>query len=142
MPKFSKASLDRLLSTHEDLQRLFFEVIDHYDCSILEGIRSPERQRELVRTGKSKTLNSKHLKGWAVDVVPCNPIDWSAQGQERMRHFAGFVFGVAAGLGIVDRLRWGGDWDGDAMTKGDGLRDQSFMDLPHFELTRVDDDET
>jgi len=141
MPKFSKASLDRLLTVHEDLQRLFFEVIDHYDCSILEGIRSPERQRELVRTGKSKPLNSKHLKGWAVDVVPY-PIDWSTRGQERMRHFAGFVFGVAAGLGIVDRLTWGGDWKNTARSQAGGLRDQSFMDLPHFELTRVDDDET
>ena len=131
MPKFSSSSMERLLSAHPDLQRLFLEVIKHYDCTVLEGIRTMERQRELVRTGKSKTLASKHLKGWAVDVVPY-PIDWSAQGQERMRHFAGFVFGVAAGIGMIDRLRWGGDWDGDAMTRGDGLRDQSFMDLPHL----------
>lgn len=140
MPKFSSSSMERLLSAHPDLQRLFLEVIKRYDCTVLEGIRTMERQRELVRTGKSKTLASKHLKGWAVDVVPCNPIDWSAQGQERMRHFAGFVFGVAAGIGMIDRLRWGGDWDGDAMTRGDGLRDQSFMDLPHFELTGVEDE--
>ena len=139
MPKFSSSSMERLLSAHPDLQRLFLEVIKRYDCTVLEGIRTMERQRELVRTGKSKTLASKHLKGWAVDVVPY-PIDWSAQGQERMRHFAGFVFGVAAGLGMIDRLRWGGDWDGDAMTRGDGLRDQSFMDLPHFELTGVEDE--
>lgn len=139
MPKFSSSSMERLLSAHPDLQRLFLEVIKHYDCTVLEGIRTMERQRELVRTGKSKTLASKHLKGWAVDVVPY-PIDWSAQGQERMRHFAGFVFGVAAGIGMIDRLRWGGDWDGDAMTRGDGLRDQSFMDLPHFELTGVEDE--
>tara|TARA_R100001594_G_scaffold25875_3_gene50429 strand:+ start:13753 stop:14148 length:396 start_codon:yes stop_codon:yes gene_type:complete len=131
--------MERLLSAHPDLQRLFLEVIKRYDCTVLEGIRTMERQRELVRTGKSKTLASKHLKGWAVDVVPY-PIDWSAQGQERMRHFAGFVFGVAAGIGMIDRLRWGGDWDGDAMTRGDGLRDQSFMDLPHFELTGVEDE--
>ncbi len=139
MPKFSSSSMERLLSAHPDLQRLFLEVIKRYDCTVLEGIRTMERQRELVRTGKSKTLASKHLKGWAVDVVPY-PIDWSAQGQERMRHFAGFVFGVAAGIGMIDRLRWGGDWDGDAMTRGDGLRDQSFMDLPHFELTGVEDE--
>tara|TARA_Y100000593_G_C4188422_1_gene275593 strand:- start:85 stop:480 length:396 start_codon:yes stop_codon:yes gene_type:complete len=131
--------MERLLSAHPDLQRLFLEVIKRYDCTVLEGIRTMERQRELVRTGKSKTLASKHLKGWAVDVVPY-PIDWSAQGQERMRYFAGFVFGVAAGIGMIDRLRWGGDWDGDAMTRGDGLRDQSFMDLPHFELTGVEDE--
>ena len=82
-------------------------------------------------------MASKHLAeplSMAVDVVPY-PVEWNRQGQERMRHFAGFVFGVASQLGITD-LRWGGDWDGDVWTSRDGLRDQSFMDLPHYELNR------
>ena len=34
-----------------------------------EWYRTPERQKELVATGKSKTLNSFHLKGLAVDLI-------------------------------------------------------------------------
>ena len=136
MPSFSSRSQERLDTCHPDLVALFTEVIKHYDCTVLEGSRSQERQRELVRTGKSKTMNSKHLTSpsLACDVVPY-PIDWSRLGQERMRHFAGFVFGVASQLGLA--IRWGGDWSGDAMLTRDGLRDQSFMDLPHYELKNV-----
>jgi len=137
MPSFSQRSIKRLHTCHPDLVILFKAVIKHYDCTVIEGHRSEERQRELVRTGKSKTMKSKHLTkpySLAVDVVPY-PVEWNRRGQERMRHFAGFVFGVASQLGI-EGLRWGGDWDGDVWTRRDGLRDQSFMDLPHFELNR------
>lgn len=137
MPNFSQRSLGHLHTCHPDLVVLFKAVIKRYDCTVLEGQRTEERQRELVRTGKSKTMASKHLAeplSMAVDVVPY-PVEWNRQGQERMRHFAGFVFGVASQLGITG-LRWGGDWDGDVWTSRDGLRDQSFMDLPHYELNR------
>ncbi len=134
MPVFSSRSKSRLATCHPDLVKLFTEVVKHYDCTVLEGQRSQERQKELVRTGKSKTMNSKHLTkpySLAVDVVPY-PIEWNRRGRQRMRHFAGFVFGVASSMGIG--LRWGGDWDGDVWTTRDGLVDQSFMDLPHYEL--------
>ena len=130
MPKFSRRSKAHLDTCDPRLIRLFSEVVKHYDCTILEGQRTEERQRELVATGKSKTLFSKHLAqplSMACDVMPF-PIRWDRVGAERARHFAGFVFGVASQLGI-EGLRWGGDWDGDR-----DLRDQSFMDLPHYEL--------
>lgn len=134
MPKFSQRSKDRLNTCHSDLVKVFTEVVKYYDCTVIEGQRSPERQAELVRQGKSKTLKSKHLVtplSFAVDVVPY-PIEWNRRGQQRMRHFAGFVFGIASQMGV--NLKWGGDWDGDVWTKRDGLADQSFMDLPHYEL--------
>ena len=138
MPKFSKRSRGRLDTCHPRLITLFDQVIKSYDCTILEGYRGKQAQDEMLRSGRSK-LNypkSKHNSSpsLAVDVVPY-PINW--QNTERMRHFAGFVFGVASVMGI--RLRWGGDWDGDVMTTDNGLRDQSFMDLPHFELIPEDD---
>lgn len=136
MPKFSAKSWAKLDGCHGDLVTLFSEVIKFYDCTVLEGQRTPERQAELVRKGMSKTLKSKHLAlplAHAVDVVPY-PIEWNRRGQERMRHFAGFVFGVASQLGISERIRWGGDWDGDALTTKDGLRDSNFLDLPHWEI--------
>ena len=60
----------------------------------------------------------------AVDVCPY-PIDWN--NKERFYHFAGYVKGIADSMGI--KIRWGGDWDGDTV-----FDDQSFHDLPHFEL--------
>ena len=78
----------------------------------------------LVEQGKSKTMNSKHLTGKAVDVAPY-PIDWN--DRERFTYFAGYVMGIAAKMGI--KLRWGGDWDRDH-----NLKENSFDDLPHFEI--------
>lgn len=126
MPRFSTRSEDELKTCHPNLQRLFREVVRHFDCSVLEGQRSHEEQIENVRRGVSKTLNSKHVRdpSLAVDVAPY-PVDW--QDIERFRAFGGFVLGIASQLGIP--IRWGGDWSMDWI-----FRDQTFIDLPHFEL--------
>ena len=124
MPSFSKQSLARLNSTDERLVKVFTEVVKYFDCTILEGKRTVDRQKMLVEQGKSKTMNSKHLTGKAVDVAPY-PIDWN--DRERFTYFAGHVMGIASKMGI--KLRWGGDWDRDTQVK-----DNSFDDLPHFEI--------
>ena len=129
MPKFSKKSRDKLATCHPLLQEVFSKVIEHVDCTIIEGVRSIETQEEYVRSGKSKTMNSKHLKqsdGWshAVDCI-AYPIRWD--DWKRNYLFAGYVKGVAAALGIS--LRIGADWNGNFR-----VDDQSFHDLPHFEL--------
>lgn len=124
MYKFSDASLAELQTVDERLQAVFMEVIKHWDCQVLDGIRTIEEQRKNVQKGVSKTMGSKHLTGMAVDVAPY-PVNW--KDTERFYAFGGFVIGVATMMGI--KLRWGGDWDSDR-----DLRDQTFMDLPHFEL--------
>jgi hypothetical protein len=126
MPQFSARSTAVLDTTHPDLQRLMRRVVLRYDITVLPdgGKRTPERQRELVNTGKSKTLNSKHLTGRAVDVAPY-PIDWD--DRERFALLGGYVIGLAESMSIP--LRWGGDWDGDF-----NMREHSFSDMPHFEL--------
>ena len=60
----------------------------------------------------------------ALDVCPY-PIDWN--DKDRFYNFAGLVKGIAISMDI--KIRWGGDWDGD-----NDLKDQTFFDLPHFEL--------
>ena len=127
--KFSKVSAARLATCHPDLQRLFNDVIKHWDCSVTYGIRTEEEQTQMVAKGKSKTINSKHLRqadgySHAVDVVPY-PVDW--KDHRRFYYFGGFVLGTAKKLGIP--IRWGGDWNGNLEVK-----DQNFNDLPHFEL--------
>jgi len=126
--KFSETSKKRLDTCHTDLQRVFYEVVKQFDCSILDGHRGKERQNAYFRARKSKKQwpNSKHntYPSLAVDVAPY-PIDWD--DLERFRYFAGYVMGIAHSMGI--RLLWGGDWDGDT-----DLKDQTFNDLCHFEL--------
>lgn len=128
MPEFSQKSRERLGTCHSDLQGLFIAVAETYDCTVIEGHRSNERQDSLFAEGKSKlrggqsTHNSRPSMG--VDVAPY-PIDW--KDSRRFYHFAGFVEGVASGLGL--KIRWGGDWDSDK-----DFNDQNFNDLVHFEL--------
>ena len=128
MPYFSKRSKSRLSTCDERLQEVFTEVIKHVDCSVLEGHRSKERQNKLYDEGRTKVKypNGRHNSSpsKAVDVTPY-PVDW--EDRERQTLFAGFVIGIARGMGI--RLRWGGDWDMDFQ-----VMDNRFDDFPHFEV--------
>jgi len=155
MPKFGKSSTDKLMTCHKDIRKLFNKVVQKYDCTVLEGARTLERQKELFNSGRSKTMNSKHLRvngvSRAIDCVPY-PISWGELEERKLRfalenrtdnlselmndykiayarfyHFAGYVKGVAEEMNI--KIRWGGDWNGNF-----DLKDQTFFDLPHFEL--------
>ena len=118
MNVFSSSSEDKLATCHPDLIRLFNAVLKDEDCTIIEGHRSMERQKQLFRDGKSKTLASNHLSvpSNAVDVMPY-PIDWEdALGQHK---FATIVYRKAIELNI--KVRWGGNF-------------KSFYDAPHWEI--------
>jgi len=126
MAHFSQRSLDHLKTCDERLQRLFEKIVMYFDCTIIEGHRTHERQLELFQNKATRTMNSKHLAtpSKAVDVAPY-PIDW--ENLKRFYHFAGFVRAFALNYRIP--IRWGGDWDSD-----NDLDDQKFNDLVHFEL--------
>jgi len=131
MYKFSKRSLERLETCHPDIQKICKELIKIMDVTVLEGVRTKEQQEEYVRTGKSKTMNSKHLKqadgySHAVDLAPF-PIDW--KDAERFAYMQGMVRGIALQMGI--EIRSGIDWDSDGQVK-----DHTFFDGPHFELKK------
>lgn len=133
MPKYGTRSRNNLATAHPELQRLFNEVIKYYDCSILCGHRTKEEQEKVYNEGRSKVRwpNSKHNANpsKAVDAVPwfSNEPHIRWHDKAKFYEFGGFVQGVAATMGI--KIRWGGNWDSD-----DELHDQSFFDLPHFEL--------
>ena len=125
MAKFSKTSLARLEGVDYRLQDLAHRVVmSHHDCTVLYGRRTEAEQAKLVQEGLSRTMNSRHLTGHAIDLAPY-PIDWN--NKKRFYYFGGIVVAVAKELNIP--LRWGGDWDSD-----DDLDDQKFMDLVHFEI--------
>ena len=119
---FSEKSLEKLSTVHKDLQMVFKEAItaSPHDFSITEGLRSHERQKMLYEAGKSKTMNSRHLKGFAVDIAVFvdGKLTWDfAKYAEVAEH----VKAVAKLCDIP--LVWGGDWE-------------LFKDGPHFELDR------
>lgn len=128
MPSFGTSSRKKLDTCHHDLVAICELVIETYDFTVLEGYRSDKRQEELFRQGKSKLRagQSKHNNevSLAVDIAPY-PIDW--ENAKRFYLLSGMMFQAAADLGV--RIRWGGDWDSDWIHT-----DQSFHDLPHFEL--------
>ena len=128
MPKFGKKSVNQLSTCRKELQEVFNEVIKTVDCSVLEGHRGEARQNALYGEGKTKVTYPKGRHNGspsnAVDVVPY-PVDWG--DRERFHLFAGFVLGIAKGMGIT--LRWGGDWN-----QNFEVDDNKFDDFPHFEI--------
>lgn len=129
---FSQGSRDQLDTCDRRLQELMEKALSltSMDFIVLQGHRTIEEQQRLFHEGRTKidgiTKLSKHnsFPSLAVDIAPY-PIDWT--DIERFRFLDGFVLGVAGMMGL--KIRWGGDWDLDG-----SFRDQTFNDLPHFEL--------
>ena len=122
MFKLGKRSIERLQGVHPALVRVVERAIDltPVDFTVLEGLRSPERQQTLVASGASQTLNSRHITGHAVDLGAWvdNQVDWS---WPLYHQIANAMKAAATELGIP--IVWGGDW-------------KTFKDGPHFELDR------
>ena len=124
MPRFGKRSKQRLKGVDTKLVNVLNELVKIMDVTIIEGLRSQERQDELVAKGASKTKYSKHIQGKAVDLAPY-PIDW--EDRERFHYMGGMVRGIGQQLNV--NVRWGGDWDSDGE-----IKDNSFDDLVHVEI--------
>jgi len=118
----NKKSIDRLSGVHPDLVavvQLAIELSD-IDFQVIEGVRSKARQEQLVKAGASKTLNSRHLTGHAVDL--CALINDSVRWDWPLYFkIADAMKQAASQLKIL--IEWGGDW-------------RTFKDGPHFELSR------
>jgi peptidoglycan L-alanyl-D-glutamate endopeptidase CwlK len=121
MYQLGAKSRSKLQGVHPHLVMVVERAIEisEQDFTVLEGLRSKERQQELYNTGKSKTLNSRHLTGHAVDLAPW-PISWD---WDKFYPIADVMKQAAEELGID--IEWGGDW-------------KSFPDGPHFQLSRKD----
>ena len=126
MPKFGKKSQERLRGVNSELVNVLFELVKIMDVTIIEGVRSQERQDRLVAEGKSKTKFSKHITGRAVDLAPYR-INW--EDRDRFHYMGGMLRGIAHQMGV--KVRWGGDWNENGETK-----DNNFDDLVHIELKK------
>jgi peptidoglycan L-alanyl-D-glutamate endopeptidase CwlK len=117
-----KKSLFKLDGVHPDLVKVVKHAIEisTVDFSVTEGLRTPERQKQLFDAGASTTLNSRHITGHAVDLAAWVNgelrWDWPLYGKIAIAMKA-----AAAELKIP--IEWGGDW-------------KTFKDGPHFQLRR------
>ena len=145
--KLSQRSLDRLKGLDQDLIDVVQRAIDitEIDFGVSEGLRTLERQKELVEKGASQTLKSKHLGGKAVDLVAyIGPrVSWELKVYDDI---ADAMRQAAKELDVT--LRWGAAWhknltdtdmpSEDLMNEYIDLRRSQgrrpFIDAPHFEL--------
>jgi len=114
----SRKSLSKLDGVHPDLVSVVKRAIQvtKQDFMVIEGLRTLERQEQLVASGASRTMNSRHLTGHAVDVVPY-PLSWDWP----LYYPIVDAMKQAANELNID-LEWGGDW-------------RSFKDGPHWQLS-------
>ncbi|CAB4141871.1 D-alanyl-D-alanine carboxypeptidase [uncultured Caudovirales phage] len=111
--------LERLKGVHPDLVRVVIRACERVPFFVAEGRRTPERQKQLVAEGKSKTLNSRHLTGHAVDLYPISDVPIPKM---QMADFKPLVDAMRAASAVEKvALVCGYDWGWDA---------------PHFELAR------
>lgn len=129
-----KTSLARLIGVDETLVNVVKRAIEisEVDFTVLEGVRTLARQRELYAQGRTApgkivtwTMNSKHIEGKAVDLVPY-PMDWN--DLSKFDKIKDAVFKAAAEQGV--KVRWGADWNGNGKP-----REKGEYDSPHFEIS-------
>ncbi|MEQ8405948.1 MAG: M15 family metallopeptidase [Oceanicaulis sp.] len=118
--RFSERSERRMQGVHPDMVRVMRRALElsPLDFTVVEGLRSLQRQHELYASGASKTMNSRHLTGHGVDIAPIvgGSISWH---WPHYYDLADVVKQAAADCGVT--LEWGGDWT-------------SFKDGPHWQL--------
>ena len=69
--KLSTRSQERLMGVEPELKEVVYEAIKvtKIDFGVIEGLRTEEKQKQLVESGASQTMKSKHLDGLAVDLM-------------------------------------------------------------------------
>jgi len=148
MYELSQRSLSRLDGVDERLVKVVCAAIklSNVDFGVSEGLRTEERQKELVSKGASKTMKSKHLEGRAVDLVGYigGSVSWEVTTYDDI---ADAVKMAAQAEGV--QVRWGAAWHIDDICDYDGTMEEAmndyidlrrsqgrrpFIDAPHFEL--------
>jgi peptidoglycan LD-endopeptidase CwlK len=151
MPAFSlgPASLKELKGVHPDLVAVTKRAIQlsAQDFTVHDGIRTVAEQQRLVASGASTTMDSRHLTGHAVDLVPY--VNGKLRWEWPLIYVIADAVRVAAReLGIP--IRWGGAWDVDFTASSPSPEDlvddyvrrrrrqglRAFIDGPHYELPK------
>lgn len=122
MYKLGQRSRLRLKGVHPDLVKVVEHAINlsAVDFTVLEGLRTPERQKLLRDSGASQTLNSRHITGHAVDLGAF--VDGEVRWDWPLYHKIAAAMKQAA-KDVNVKIVCGADW-------------MRFPDGPHFELDR------
>lgn len=120
--RLGRRSIARLRGVHPDLVAVVKRAIGitDVDFTVLEGLRTVERQATLVASGASRTMRSRHITGHAVDLGAYvdGRVAWDWPLYYRI---AKAMKSAARDLGVA--IEWGGDWT-------------TFKDGPHWQLAR------
>lgn len=146
--KLSKRSLTKLDGVNDRLVAVVQRAIEltTVDFAVIEGLRTVERQRELVAKGASQTMNSKHIDGNAVDLMAYldNRPSWELNLYDNIADAM-----KAAAIELDVAIRWGGAWTVKDIRRWDksmeaamtayidhcrAQKTRPFIDGPHFEL--------
>jgi len=149
MPKFTfgQKSLRELEGVNPRLAAVVHRALEltEQDFGVHDGLRTREEQQALLLAGATETLNSKHLTGYAVDLVPY------VNGKLRWEFQPAYVVASAVRQAAKEQgvaLRWGCAWDinfteslADPETVKEGYvarrqaaGKKAFLDSPHYEL--------
>ena len=136
MRQWSKRSLDNMKGLHPDLILVLNRALQTspHDFVVTEGLRTLERQKELLQIGASKTLKSRHLRqadgyGHAFDFYAM--VDTNRDGKITFEEMSN----VRLMLPIADAIKAAAKEKNVALTYGGDWR--KFKDYPHFELNRA-----
>lgn len=123
MTKLNATSIARMRGVDPNLIALAKKAreISPIPFEITEGLRTMERQRYLVKTGKSRTLKSYHLRGKAIDFVamPSGKVSWDLKDYKTIVEKA--FKPAAKALGLSDKITYGLYW-------------KSIVDGPHVQI--------
>ena len=146
--KLSTKSQERLIGVEPELKEIVYEAIKvtKIDFGVIEGLRTEEKQKQLVESGASQTMKSKHLEGRAVDLMAyiggrgsweLNVYDEIADAMKEAAIKVDVAVRWGAAWTVTDIREWEGTME-EAMNsyidtrRGQGRR--PFIDAPHFEL--------
>jgi len=149
--KFGASSERELVGVNADLVRVTRLALQYctQDFTVYDGIRTVKEQMAHVKNGTSKTMQSKHLDGLAVDLVPWinGKPTWDWDGCYKI---ACAMDQAATELGLAHLITWGGAWDrrlSDFGGKPESYKAEveayskrhpgkDFLDGPHFEIQK------
>ena len=112
--KLSQRSLGRLEGVKPELVDVVKRAIEltTVDFGVTEGVRTVERQKELVEKGASQTMKSKHITGDAVDLMAyiggkgCWELNVYDEVADAMK---------AAAKELDVKIKWGAAWSIDCL---------------------------
>ena len=136
------------MGVEPELKEVVYEAIKvtKIDFGVIEGLRTEEKQKQLVESGASQTMKSKHLEGRAVDLMAyiggrgsweLNVYDEIADAMKEAAIKVDVAVRWGAAWTVTDIREWEGTME-EAMNsyidtrRGQGRR--PFIDAPHFEL--------